>query len=485
MAPQPFDLWPAPSLPPRYSPSRLPGITPDSTSKLRELLRKNHEQWHIFYDGEGRHNHISHHLLASWSLGADKEVLQAGYNLHSQLQRPLKEFQPGEVITKETFYDHLGERSYYQAYADFFTLEVEKNGGFTVLEEYVFSDKVNFGTTNKEGEHPVMLGRFMGGLLHPIIHVGYGAEFSLPGMFIEGLAQIAVTSAPKALILPQSLFTSSSSTAEPLHALTILARVLQDERFDIKLGNGFATVTTDVRASCGSAPVEYATAWLPDAEPSSELVQRKIDEIQWTVTIICTISGFKKGQEYTADFIAMHLVTSSLFVQSLVPSLSPASQALFLRSYFAVCLTTWATLGRPSLDIMGYFAADIAHPLPTQSLSPPSPSKFVLPSPNSIVSVNPNPWLSIIQRSIVHPDDHVVKFQRALYHYASKFGPTPAGYFANTELPDADQLDGTLFVRAAELTIKKLGREIDELPKNFTFWDRTTFRPEGASGNLY
>lgn len=31
-----------------------------------------------------------------------------------------------------------------------------------------------------------MLSRFIGGLLHPLIHTGYGAEFGLLGMSAEG-----------------------------------------------------------------------------------------------------------------------------------------------------------------------------------------------------------------------------------------------------------------------------------------------------------
>ena len=31
-----------------------------------------------------------------------------------------------------------------------------------------------------------MLSRFLAGVLHPLIHVGYGAEFGLLGMFAEG-----------------------------------------------------------------------------------------------------------------------------------------------------------------------------------------------------------------------------------------------------------------------------------------------------------
>lgn len=47
------------------------------------------------------------------------------------------------------------------------------------LEKYVFSPEANNGK-------PAMLSRFFSGLLHPLIHFGYGPEFGLPGLAAEG-----------------------------------------------------------------------------------------------------------------------------------------------------------------------------------------------------------------------------------------------------------------------------------------------------------
>lgn len=68
-----------------------------------------------------------------------------------------------------------------------------------------------------------MLDRFLSGLLHPMIHTGYGAEFRLPGMVVEGiylrvqesknttqlmigLAQTAVHVPASTDLIPPSLF---------------------------------------------------------------------------------------------------------------------------------------------------------------------------------------------------------------------------------------------------------------------------------------
>lgn len=51
------------------------------------------------------------------------------------------------------------------------------------MDKYVFSAEANIGTG---GEKPMMLGRFLGGVLHPAIHTGH-IEFNQPGMVAEGM----------------------------------------------------------------------------------------------------------------------------------------------------------------------------------------------------------------------------------------------------------------------------------------------------------
>uniref|UniRef100_A0A0W0FDR6 Uncharacterized protein n=1 Tax=Moniliophthora roreri TaxID=221103 RepID=A0A0W0FDR6_MONRR len=386
-------------------------------------------------------------------------------------------------ITKENVWDHLGDPGYYKAYLDFFTAIIDNMGPAAALEEYVFSEKANYGSKNKEGKHPEMLNRFLGGVLHVIIHVGYGAEFDMPGMWVEGLAQAAVNQAINgALVSPSSFETTAESAASAkkdkngVHAFTILARILKDKRFDVEWDDFFATFTR-VMNQCGAACVEYTQDWLPSPN-SSEMIQQKIQELEWALTLMCVAPGFQgEEKEYNADFLAMHFVTSSLFLRPLILFLSPRSQALLLRTYFSVCLAVWTTLGRPQLDLERFFASP---PSPYPETSPPAAKhKFALAT-----NANPNPWLDIFAQAIVHPDVHVPKFQRAMYVCATRYGSISAGFFANTELSGAEQIDGTLFVRSAFLTAKRLAREVDKLPEVLCFWDRKGFR-EGIVEDVY
>jgi hypothetical protein len=75
---------------------------------------------------------------------------------------------------------------YYGAYLAFFTDVIKAKGATAAVEEYIFSKKANFEPEGSKKPHPGMFDRFLGGLLHPMIHTGFGLEFGLPGMTAEG-----------------------------------------------------------------------------------------------------------------------------------------------------------------------------------------------------------------------------------------------------------------------------------------------------------
>ena len=172
----------------------------------------------------------------------------------------------------------------------------------------------------------------------------------------------------------------------------------------------------------------------------------------------------------------MHLVTSSIFLPSLAAHLCPKSQVLLLRSHLLISAVWYIAVSRPPIDIESFMASTIAHPFPPGSVPPQSQPQWILPNPSSQLATTPNPWLAIIQRTLAHPEDHLAKLQRAFAHYAQMWGDKPAGYLCQNqggttiELKGAEKLDGTLFVRAAGLTIDRLGKDTEgDRPR---FWDR-------------
>jgi Questin oxidase-like len=133
------------------------------------------------------YSHIIHHLLAKYALGANSDLLHAAYDNDKGIQRPAYP-SPGP-ITADNWMDHLGNEDYYQAYFTFFATSMLEKGVTKSLEEYLYSKKANYDDQReKEGkEQPKMFSRFLGGLFHPMIHVGYGLEFGVLGIVAEGM----------------------------------------------------------------------------------------------------------------------------------------------------------------------------------------------------------------------------------------------------------------------------------------------------------
>ncbi|EGN97427.1 hypothetical protein SERLA73DRAFT_57607, partial [Serpula lacrymans var. lacrymans S7.3] len=166
----------------------------------------------------------------------------------------------------------------------------------------------------------------------------------------------------------------------------------------------------------------------------------------------------------------LHLVTSSLFLPAVLAYLTPRAQVICLRTYFSSSLTWWVATGLARFDIPAFFSSTSTLPTPPRSSTAANPNPDTLPSATSPHAITPNPWLPIIQTTIVHPNDHLCKLQRTLAHFERVYGGRAPGYFKDSGLEGAEYLDGSLFVRAATLTADRLGwmREGQE-KKSFSF----------------
>ena len=63
------ELFPAPSLPPsQLSPQRLPGANLESLVALRDVLKDNHQRYHIYF------NHVRFHKYVSPLFSLERET---------------------------------------------------------------------------------------------------------------------------------------------------------------------------------------------------------------------------------------------------------------------------------------------------------------------------------------------------------------------------------------------------------------------------
>lgn len=164
------------------APSRLGHTFPPydiaSAKAVGQFLDLNHQTYHVFFNEKNFHNHFAHHLLAAFQLGAGPSEYPRIYE-HNQndldpawkLNRRPTEADGIEKINDSNWTQHLGNRKYYWTYLEYFDHKIREIGLGAALQHYVFSAEAN------EGDRQ-MLGRFVGGAVHPLIHCGYAAEFN-------------------------------------------------------------------------------------------------------------------------------------------------------------------------------------------------------------------------------------------------------------------------------------------------------------------
>ncbi|KAK0768904.1 hypothetical protein LTR91_025843 [Friedmanniomyces endolithicus] len=165
------------------------GINQGTTDKVSALLQKNHDTHHIFFNHDGFHNHIAHHLLTLWALRATDEELQQAYDSNASYQRPpgpLDQSIVTDMHDPAKFTRHLGNERHYHAFMIFFQDQISKSSTPQVINHYLLA-----GTAQADD----LLHRLFSGFLHPLIHLGFALESQQPALVAEALAQAAVHSA--------------------------------------------------------------------------------------------------------------------------------------------------------------------------------------------------------------------------------------------------------------------------------------------------
>lgn len=139
-------------------------------------------QNHIYFDDKrGLHNHLTHHLLAAYALGASADRIRAIHRLQCRHQLPIKPTHDKD----ETSFDpeaHWGDDAYYQDYLVFFTREImehDNGDGRRTVERWMFE-------ASPRARRGQFYARCLTGAYHPLIHLGYGLEFDLNAMIAEG-----------------------------------------------------------------------------------------------------------------------------------------------------------------------------------------------------------------------------------------------------------------------------------------------------------
>jgi hypothetical protein len=148
---------------------------------------------------------------------------------------PLKQSIITDMRNPKKYKTYLGSEKYYRNFLVFFKEEINQKGWQEVLNEYIFK-----GDERADD----MLVRMFSGILHPIIHLGFGVEFEQPAIIAEALAQAAVHDNSETLHLIES------EKAAKAHC--------PDRRSDTSIVQILGEIYADTRLASGSG-AKYAS----------------------------------------------------------------------------------------------------------------------------------------------------------------------------------------------------------------------------------
>lgn len=305
---------------------------------LNHLLRANHVNHSIIYHSLQFDNHLPHILCSAYLLGAQPSQLHRIYEVESESLEPWKD-SPSEII-EEDWRDFLGDKRYQRAYVDFFedTLAMKfKYDWKRVIEDYVL-----------KGPEPLVNG-LIGGLGHPLIHLGYAYEFDNREIAMEalGLAATQYNFLHKYLddasYTKKSAFTSTSPTE-------LLGKIARDTRFDgIFAEPGYDNIEP-LFEEHESLVLEYWNAW----ELANPVEQFRESQEAAVALLVATVPP----GTHAYNFFIVHLLTTSHAVRILLPLLPAKFHLPLVRQWWLLTLAVYVAELRPKID-PDYIPADL------------------------------------------------------------------------------------------------------------------------------
>ncbi|KAL7913652.1 hypothetical protein GGI35DRAFT_438183 [Trichoderma velutinum] len=365
--------------------------THESAAKVSELLQKDLEGHHVFFNAEGFHNHTVHLLLSLYATGASPSVLEQAYAENHSYQIKAMKTHPDVLKELKSGWSgdcrYLGKGKHYPDFLKFFQDEIEEKGWEKVLLEYVFK-----GDERSEA----LFGRLFAGFLHPLIQLMYGIEWHQPAIVAEGLAQAAVHENRVGGFLTK---VEQAASSQPQSAQrTPLPELFESvKQYSKKLATS-AQYEDSNKIYDGvfvRAPDE-ALEFLKQVRVGEDELDERLAEMVHSCAYVAATAAFHPPNTPKFDFFLIHHLNSSPFFVALLsfPWLKPAQKARILE---------W----KIRLDIVQYIARGCP-PLRLDTL------KSFTPKDSTIASVTkPEELLSRFHEIL--DDGHTIKVVRSLF----------------------------------------------------------------------
>ncbi|KAJ5851361.1 uncharacterized protein N7529_010746 [Penicillium soppii] len=416
-------------------------VREDAAQTASEILQEDMAKHHVFFNDQGFHNHIPHQILSIYALGATPEHIKAGYKHNKIYQRPALPASQDVIQSMHDvakFQECLGKEENYPNYLAFFQQEIDDKGVGGVLEEYIFA-----GDERAEN----MLCRLFGGLVHPLIHLGFGLEFNQPAIVAQALAQTAVHEdwIGRQFFLPAEKMAGGIGKPGKKSLLQLLDEVHTDKALIESVRWTDANKIRDgILTRAPGEMVKYAAQFTV----SEEQVEEKLADMINTV-VYYTSTAQRPTKDMKLDFFFIHCLNSSIFFSKIIklPFLDQRSKLRLLEWKGRMDLLMYVSRGMPDLlleEVAQYPIKD--------------------------------DWSQIFARSLAHPSDdgHLAKLVRALAHGEKVCQPYES---SNRQMP----IKGDMWLRIGNIAVDSTVKE-----ENSPMWIRSTgfdeaWEPQGGA----
>jgi len=297
---------------------------------LKHLIRANHVNHSLLYHNLQYHNHMPHLLGSAYLLGAHVEQLQQIYDEESK-ELDAWHDSPAE-ITVGDWREFLGDKRYQRAYVDFYEDELALKFDYDwkrVLEEYLFS-----------GKAPLING-LIGGLGHPLIHLGYAYELQNKELAMEALSMASCSYDYLHKYLDDPAYTrpSTYSTTSPLE---ILHKIATDTRFDGIFSDAGAWNLITLFKEHEDLVLEYWNAWTI-TDPKKQFQDSQEAAVALLVRTV-------KPGTHAYDFFICHVLTTSHAVRILIPLIPKRFHVSLVRQWWLLTIAVYIAQLRPAIS---------------------------------------------------------------------------------------------------------------------------------------
>ncbi|PTB35431.1 uncharacterized protein TrAFT101_008980 [Trichoderma asperellum] len=360
--------------------------TDESAAKVSELLQKDLESHHVFFNAEGFHNHIVHSLLTLYATGASPSTLEEAYAENHSYQIKAMDTHSGVVEELKKGWTegcpYLSKGKYYPDFLRFFQDEIEAKGWEKVLLEYVFK-----GDERSEA----IFGRLFAGFLHPLIQLMYGIEWQQPAIIAEGLAQAAVHENRVGGFLTKAEQAATASA----HTTSLPELFESVGQFSEKLATSarFDDKNKIYDGIFVRAPDE-ALEFVKQVKVHEDELDERLAEMVHSCAYVAAAAAFHQPNKPKFDFFLIHHLNSIPFFVTLL-------SFPWLRDYQKVRILEW----KIRLDLIQYIARGCP-PLRLDAI------KSFVPKQDSSFATKPADLLPRFHEII--DDGHTIKVVRAL-----------------------------------------------------------------------